>query len=365
MIAVDGRVGFITGLCVGRMWVGEPSKRIDPWRDTGVEVRGPAVDDIEAAFAQVWAMIGSPIPEHELINRDTFEPPGDTALRVVASVPATAGMFRLDHLVAALARQRLWLTDAYYAATTPFVQALRAAARDGVDVRLLVPNGTDIPILRPLSRAGYRPLLEAGVRVFEWNGTMLHAKTAVADGRWARVGSTNLNIASWLGNCELDAVVEDVPFALAMEEMYIQDLTNATEIVLDTRHKLRAPGEPRHTHPVLTSGSGSVGRAAAGAIRIGNAIGAAFTNRRVLEPVEANIMITTGTVLLVAALLFAFFPRLLVYPLVVIFVWVAVALLYRGFKMRREGRRQIDSQSAPAASRQTAEVDHEVESKRE
>jgi hypothetical protein len=94
----------------------------------------------------------------------------------------------VDQLVAALARERLWLTDAYYAGTTAYVQALRAAARDGVDVRLLVPNGTDIPLLRPLSRSGYRTLLEAGVRVFEWNGPMLHAKTAVADGRWARGG---------------------------------------------------------------------------------------------------------------------------------------------------------------------------------
>ena len=181
MLAVDGQVGFVTGLCVGRMWVGVPEKKIEPWRDTGVEVRGPAVADIERAFAQVWAMMGEPIPEHELINRDALAPAGDVSLRVVASVPATAGMLRLDQLVAALARNRLWLTDAYYAGTTAYVQALRAAAKDGVDVRLLVPNGTDIPILRPLSRAGYRPLLEAGVRVFEWNGTMLHAKTAVAD----------------------------------------------------------------------------------------------------------------------------------------------------------------------------------------
>lgn len=122
-------------------------------------------------------------------------------------------MFRFDQLVTALARRRLWLTDAYYAGVAAYVQALKAAARDGVDVRLLVPNGTDIPILRPLSRAGYRPLLEAGVRVFEWNGTMVHAKTAVADGQWGRVGSTNLNIASWLGNCELDAVIEEELFA--------------------------------------------------------------------------------------------------------------------------------------------------------
>src|SRR5207244_7474783 len=149
---------------------------------------------------------------------------GQTPLLIVATVPITAGLFRVDQLVAALARHRLWLTDAYYAGTSLYVQALRAAAKDGVDVRLLVPNATDIPLLRPLSRAGYRPLLEAGVRVFEWNGTMLHAKTAVADGRWARVGSTNLNLASWLGNRELDVMVEDPPFVKRMEEMYLDDL---------------------------------------------------------------------------------------------------------------------------------------------
>ena len=72
MLAVDGRVGFVTGLCVGRMWVGDPEKKIEPWRDTGVEVRGPAVADIERAFAQVWAMMGEPIPEQELISRDAL-----------------------------------------------------------------------------------------------------------------------------------------------------------------------------------------------------------------------------------------------------------------------------------------------------
>jgi cardiolipin synthase len=220
------------------------------------------------------------------------------------------------------------------------VQALRAAARDGVDVRLLVPNGTDIPILRPLSRAGYRPLLEAGVRIFEWNGTMLHAKTAVADGRWARVGSTNLNIASWLGNCEMDAVVEDERFANEMEDMYLQDLTNATEVVLDAKHKIRAPGEPRHARRVMTSGGGSGGRAAAGALRIGHAVGAAFTSRRVLEPVEARIMLTGGSLLLALAIFVAFFPRVLVYPLVVIFAWFAIALLYRGYRLHRRKEKQ-------------------------
>ena len=340
MISVDGQVGFITGLCVGRMWEGIPEKKIEPWRDTGVEVRGKAVADIERAFAQVWAMMGEPIPEYELVSRDGLESLGHVSLRVVASVPSTAGIFRMDQLVAALARKRLWLTDAYYAGMTTYVQALRAAAQDGVDVRLLVPNGTDIPLLRPLSRAGYRPLLEAGVRVFEWNGTMLHAKTAVADGHWARVGSTNLNIASWFGNCELDAVVEDEPFARLMEETYLHDLDNSTEVVLDAEHNIHAPNEPPHAHPVMSSGGGSGGRAAAGAIRLGNAIGAAFTNRRVLEPVEAHIMVTTGVLLLASAIIFWFFPGVLVYPLAIMFVWIAIGLFYKAHKLYREGNQQ-------------------------
>ncbi|MDF2458100.1 MAG: cardiolipin synthetase, partial [Nitrospira sp.] len=339
-ITVDGQVGFVTGLCVGRMWVGVPEKNIDPWRDTGVEVRGPAVADIERTFADVWAMIGEPIPERELFTRGVHEPEGETVLRVVATVPATAGMFRVDQLVAALAKHRLWLVDAYYAGTPAYVQALCAAAGDGVDVRLLVPNATDIPLLKPLSRAGYRPLLEAGMRVFEWNGTMLHAKTAVADGRWARVGSTNLNIASWFGNCEIDVVVEDEPFAHLMEQSYLKDLENATEVVLDAQRNMRAPNQPRHPHPALTSGGGSGGRAAAGALRIGNAVGAAFTNRRVLEPVEGRIMVTTGAALLTSAMLFGLFPRLLAYPLVLIFAWIAAALLYRGYRLHRKAQRE-------------------------
>jgi cardiolipin synthase len=146
MLSVDGQVGFVSGLCVGRMWEGVPEKKIDPWRDTGIEVRGPSVADIEQAFAQVWAMIGEPIPERELASRDALTQAGETALRIVADVPATAGLFRVDQLIAALARKRLWLTDAYYAGTAAYAQALRAAAKDGVDVRLLVPNATDIPL---------------------------------------------------------------------------------------------------------------------------------------------------------------------------------------------------------------------------
>ena len=339
MLSVDGQIGFISGLCVGRMWEGIPDKNVEPWRDTGVEVRGMAVTDIERAFAQVWAMTGEPIPEHERVTHDVSRRCGDMSMRVVASMPATASMFRLDQLIAALARSRLWLTDAYFAGTSVYVQALMAAATDGVDVRLLVPNATDVPLLKPLSSVGYRPLLAAGVRVFEWNGTMLHAKTAVADGRWARIGSTNLNIASWFGNCELDAVVESEAFARDMEDMYLQDLTNATEIVLGAKRKAHSAGAPRKHHRVMTSGGGSMARAAAGAVRFGNAIGAAFTDRRVLEPVEARLMTAGGVLSLILAALFAVFPYALTYPLLILLVWLGIALLHRGHDLHREDRR--------------------------
>ncbi len=334
MIAVDGEVGFVTGLCVGQLWVGSPEKGTEPWRDTGVEVRGPAVADIEQAFADVWAMLGEPVPGQELPRRDSLTPQGEAALRVVASTPATAGLLRVDHLVAALARHRLWLTDAYYAGTATYAQALCAAARDGIDVRLLVPDATDLPWLKPVSRAGYRPLLEAGARVFEWNGAMLHAKTAVADGHWARVGSSNLNIASWLGNCELDVVVEDETFAVQMEQMYLNDLENATEVVLDARRKPQTPRRPRRRAPTGARGSG--GRAATGAVRVGNAVGAAFQNRRQLGAVETNLAATSGTALLVLAVLFALFPRVLAYPLALVFAWMGGALLYSAYRWRRQ-----------------------------
>lgn len=343
MLVVDDEVGFITGLCVGRMWVGRPEKNIEPWRDTGVEVRGPAVAEIERAFAEIWAMMGEPIPDSESKSMRTPSFAGEVSLRVVATLPAIAGLFRLDQLIAAMARSRLWLTDAYYAGTTPYVQALRAAAQDGVDVRLLVPNATDIPLLRLLSRSGYRPLLEAGVRIFEWNGTMIHAKTAVADGRWARVGSTNLNIASWLGNCELDAVIENDDFARQMEDQYLADLTNATEVILDARRRVSAPGEPRHHVPVATSGGGSSGRAAAGAIRISNAVGAAFTSRRVLQSLEPRLVLVAGLLLLGFATLLYFFPQVAGYLLMAVCCWIGIAFIYRSWKLYRKRNNDTDS----------------------
>jgi cardiolipin synthase len=298
MISVDRTIAFVTGLCVGQMWVGDPGRHLDPWRDTGVEVRGPAVADIEHAFADAWAAAGRPLED------DTASAEASTALqhsakddrtdvaamRVVATVPNTAGMFRVDQLVAALARKTLWLTDAYYAGTTPYVQSLRAAAADGVD------------------------------------------------GKGARVGSTNLNLASWLGNRELDVMIEEEPFVRRMEEMYLTDLANSTEVVLDARNRVRAPGAPSRPHKAAATSSG--GMAAAGVMRIGSTVSAAVSNRRVLEPIEAHIALIAGAALAVLAFLAFTYPRGIAFPLATIAVWMAAALLFRGLSLLRARTRQ-------------------------
>jgi cardiolipin synthase len=340
-LAVDGEVGFISGLCVDHLWAGEPQRGIQPWRDTGIEVRGPAVCDIESAFGEVWAATGQPLPALELAARESIASAGDVALRIVASSPGTTGLFRLDHLIAAAARRTLWLTDAYFAGVPPYMQALRAAARDGVDVRLLVPGASDIPVLRPLSQSGYRSLLQAGIRVFEWKGTMLHAKTAVSDCCWARVGSSNLNIASWIGNYEMDAVIEDESFAAALEEMYLADLDNSTEIVLRPRRRLLDVPPPwtaseRRRQPVGGAGpGGSASRAAAGALRLGRTVRAALTEQRVLEPAEAQVLVLVGTLVLFVAILALAWPMLLAMPVAAILLWIAAALLARAYSLRR------------------------------
>jgi cardiolipin synthase A/B len=131
---------------------------------------------------------------------------------------------------------------------------------------------------------------------------------------------------------------EDEPFARKMEDMYREDLGNATEIVLDTRNRVRAPGAPPRGRLATTSG-GSGGRAVAGAFRIGSTVSAAVTNRRVLEPVEGHIAFVAGGVLAALALLAFKFPRGLAYPLAVLAAWISVALLVRGFALVRERRR--------------------------
>ena len=157
---------------------------------------------------------------------------------------------------------------------------MRRAAHDGVDVRLLVPQDSDVGWTVPVARSLYRPLLEAGVRIFEWNGTMVHAKTAIADSRWARIGSTNLNVNSWLGNWELDVALEDEGVAKELESHYLEDLERSTEIVLQTYRlpisRPRAPDAPRRASRRYRSSR----RVVRAVTDVGRSIGAAVTGNR-------------------------------------------------------------------------------------
>ena len=338
-LVVDGVTASITGLCVGDEWVGDPARGIPPWRDTGIEVEGPAVPRIEGAFADIWALTGPPIPAGER-RAESVPVAGEVAMRVVASEPNRAGLLLLDQLIASAARETLWLTDAYYSGIPSYVQALRSAALDGVDVRLLVPGATDLPVVRIISRAGYRVLLEAGVRIFEWNGPMLHSKTAVADGRWARVGSSNLNVASWLANYELDAVIEDAAFAETMEAQYEIDLANSTEIVLGSAPR-RSPGPGRRR--------GSAGRMALVGIRIGNTLSAAVTSHRTVAARDSGLVAGAGVLSIAAGIVAILWPRLIAIPFAIAVAWLGVGLLVRAYAMFR-GRRPapVDPRRKPS-----------------
>ena len=339
LLVVDGTYGSLSGVCISAKWLGSPARGIPPWRDTGVELRGPAVAELEGAFVQSWNATGPPLAA---FAPNAARPVGSVALRVIATQPASGSVYRLDQLIASMARRSLWLSDAYFVGITPYVQALVAAARDGVDVRLLVPGSSDIPAVARMSRSGYRPLLKAGIRVFEWNGSMMHAKTAVADGQWARIGSSNLNISSWLVNCEVDVAIEDAGFAGRLAAQYELDLQNATEIVLAPRRFRRGQqilsDSPR---PPRTAGAGgSTGRAAAGALRIANSVSAALGNRRVLGEVAGVPWLTAAVGFAVVAVVAVLWPAAVAWPIAALAGWVALNLGIRGWRQRAHSRRK-------------------------
>ena len=235
LLVTDGGWAMTGGLCIGDEWAGDAARGRRPWRDTMVAVTGPAAAALDDAFARIWRRAGEPLPPDEL-EADPAECGSSTA-RVVSGVPGRARMYRAVQLLAASATDRLWITDAYLIAPPPLYASLLDAARAGVDVRLLVPGTSDLPVLRDSTRIGYRDLLRAGARIFEWQGPMLHAKTLLVDHRWARVGSSNLNVSSLLGNYELDLFAECDHLAAALAQQFLRDLASSREIVLQARRR--------------------------------------------------------------------------------------------------------------------------------
>ncbi|MGH7590775.1 MAG: phospholipase D-like domain-containing protein, partial [Gemmatimonadales bacterium] len=233
LVSVDGLEAVTGGLCIGDEWAGHPDRGVQPWRDTAVRISGPAVPILDIAFARVWTAAGGEIPQAETMEAPVEQ--GEAVVRIIAGEPGQARSYRTIQLLVAGAADQVWITDAYLVLPPPMLQGLLDSAKDGTDVRLLVPGASDLPIVRNLTRTGYRDLLSGGVRILEWDGPMLHAKSLVVDGRFGRVGTSNLNPSSLLGNYELDIVVEDREFCVALEAQFRIDSSRSSEIILRPR----------------------------------------------------------------------------------------------------------------------------------
>jgi len=255
-VGVDGVEAIVGGICIGDEWAGNPARRRQPWRDTAVLIQGPAAAALDGTFARLWARAGEPLPPDELVANVAAR--GTASVRVVEGLPNRSRTYRAVQLLSAGAVERLWITDAYLVAPPPLFASLIDAAKDNVDVRLLLPGVSDVPIVRAITRVGYRELLAAGARIFEWRGPMMHAKTMVADRTWTRVGSSNLNPSSLVANYELDVLVEGTEMAEEMAAQFRRDQSWSREIVLTPR-RMRLP-------PRLTAAPSAVERDDAAAL---------------------------------------------------------------------------------------------------
>lgn len=317
LISRDGEEAVISGWCQSARWRGYHGQ--DAWRDTGVRLSGPAVVAAEEAFAETWTLAGGrPLAT----PRKQIRAASGAQVRLLTGRPRNSPLFRLDQQLLSLAQSRIWLTDAYPVGTPAYLDGLRRAAAAGTDVRLLVPGSSDLPLIGFLARSSYRALLEAGVRVFEWNGAMLHAKTAIFDDRWSRIGSTNINPASWLGNHELDVLVDDRAFAAHMAQQFEEDLTQATEIVLHPDQRVQLAGRRPERRRRLRHQQGS-----ASAVRLTRAVSQAVREARPLAASDAILLIILGLISLVIAVIGFWQPAWLAWPLSMTLVFLSINLL--------------------------------------
>lgn len=240
LLVADGHVGLTGGIGIGEEWqYGLLRRHRQPWRDTCVRIKGPAARDLESAFRRTWAIAGGekkPRRKLRKLVRGAFGGDLDPATAIPSLVGIIEGepwrlrVARALHLQAAAAQRSIWIASAYFVPSFAEVEALAGAARDGVDVRLLVPSRYDHPWIHGMTRRYYDRLLRNKVRIWEWGGEMMHAKTAVIDGRWTRVGSTDFNPLGVAINYELDAMIEDPVVGAAAEQMFEDDLRRSRQI---------------------------------------------------------------------------------------------------------------------------------------
>jgi cardiolipin synthase len=233
-IVIDGRVGWTGGFGIDDKWLGD-GRTGGAWRDTNVRFEGPAVRQLQAAFAASWAEATGEL----FSGRATLEryEGGVAAAGLLAASP-TMGSTAAERFLAvsiAGAQKTLYITNSYFAPQKDFVELLTGAARRGVDVRVLTAGPlTDVQIARLAGRAWYAELLAAGVRVYEWQPSTLHAKTFVVDGVWSTVGSMNFDNRSLVLNDEANLMILDPGVGRHMNEVFMDDLRFSEEIVAGT-----------------------------------------------------------------------------------------------------------------------------------
>jgi cardiolipin synthase len=331
LVVADGTGAVIGGLCIGCEWTGDGDS-VRPWRDTAVRVGGPAAAVLDQAFARTWAVSGAPLSDQEQAGRVT--PEGDGEVRVIVGEPGRERAFRVIELLAAGSMERLWITDAYMVAPPRLFQALRDAARDGVDVRMLVPGSSDLPLIRNLSRIGYRDLLRSGVRIYEWDGPMLHAKTVVSDGRWVRIGSSNLNPSSLIGNYELDVLIEDPSLAESMERQFRLDIGRSREV---RRRPLRGPRRISEALPTaLTRGEPEVDSGRYRRPRREIRRRTVLALRTLASNARRSVFLPLAGVFVTLGLLFFVLPRQTAYVFGAICAWLAISAGREAFRRRAD-----------------------------
>src|SRR5688500_2966932 len=233
-VVIDGRVGWTGGFGIDDRWLGG-GRRPGEWRETNVRFEGPAVIQLQSAFVSAWTeATGELITARGVVN--TYE--GGVARAGLLYTAPTLGSTPAERYLAlsiAGARDRLYVTNAYFAPDRSFIELLAGAARRGVDVRVLVGGPlTDVPVTRLAAHARYDSLLSAGVRVYEYQPTTLHAKTFVVDGVWTSVGTMNFDNRSLALNDESTLMILDSAAGRRMEEVFMDDLRQSKEVDLVT-----------------------------------------------------------------------------------------------------------------------------------
>jgi cardiolipin synthase len=247
IVVVDGRIGFVGGHCLVDTWLGNAQDK-KHFRDVSVRIEGPAVGRIQSAFTENWIEQTGEVPAGSRYFPELV-PCGDSAIHVVYTSPAnSSSSVEMLHLLAIRgAQKRLSIQNPYFLPDPEALDALKATAERGVEVRVMLPSAdvTDMPIVQHASHHHFGTLLKSGVRIFEYTRTLLHQKVLVVDGEWAAVGSTNFDDRSFELNDEITVGIADPKVAAELDAIFDADLAHSKEIKLDewkkrpATHKLK------------------------------------------------------------------------------------------------------------------------------